>query len=248
MLKILISDREHESTVPGNINRIMSSHQPILRIRMNECFVQYKNGIVQEFQDYLRKTISNIAQDYSLNEAELITKYGTIQLEESLETQPEKATPDLGHSDVISSDDSTSKSKSSKRKNTKAKKKQLPKKKRAKLPVDPSTICMARKQDGNQCTRRKKEGQEYCGKHIKNRKYGRIDEPSPHFDKKLSKNSNYLATKIEKINGVEYLVDDNNVVYHKNISKPSIVGVKVDSNTLCPLEKIQEDLRRKVGN
>ena len=49
------------------------------------------------------------------------------------------------------------------------------KKKRKKTILKEGERCMARKQDGEQCTRRKKDTHEYCGKHIKNRPYGRID-------------------------------------------------------------------------
>ena len=36
--------------------------------------------------------------------------------------------------------------------------------------------CMARKQDGCQCTRSRRKDSDYCGKHIKARKWGRVDE------------------------------------------------------------------------
>jgi hypothetical protein len=43
-------------------------------------------------------------------------------------------------------------------------------------PIEKQFCCLARKQDGGQCTRRRKEGDEYCGKHAIQRKYGRIDD------------------------------------------------------------------------
>ena len=104
-------------------------------------------------------------------------------------------------------------------------------KKRKKKNVKSCDICMARKQDGNQCTRRKKDGQEYCGKHIKNRKYGRIDDNSNILDK-LADDDNYIMTWIETFNGQEYLVDSNNIVYTKNIENPSIVGRKISDGVL----------------
>ena len=93
---------------------------------------------------------------------------------------------------------------------------------------------MARKQDGNQCTRRKKDHTDYCGKHIKNRKYGRIDDYSNIVDK-LAEDDNYIMTWIETFNGVEYLVDSNNIVYTNDVITPEIVGKK---NTDGTLEKI----------
>ena len=37
-------------------------------------------------------------------------------------------------------------------------------------------LCMARKADGLQCTRRRRDGTEFCGKHASNLKYGRVDD------------------------------------------------------------------------
>lgn len=39
-----------------------------------------------------------------------------------------------------------------------------------------SGICIARKQDGDQCTRKSKEGSVFCGKHIVNQKYGCVND------------------------------------------------------------------------
>lgn len=49
-----------------------------------------------------------------------------------------------------------------------------------------SDRCLARKQGGFQCTKRKQDGSEYCGGHKNTRPYGRIDEeyvgPDTHTD------------------------------------------------------------------
>ena len=90
------------------------------------------------------------------------------------------------------------------------------KKKKKKNANESVNLCMARKQDGNQCTRRKKDLGEYCGKHINNRKYGRIDDHSNIVDK-LAEDDNYIMTWIESFDGKEYLVDSNNIVYTTNI-------------------------------
>ena len=81
-----------------------------------------------------------------------------------------------------------------------------------------SLICMARKQDGTQCTRRKKQNCDYCGKHVTSRRYGRID------DNNTCKSLNVIKTKLENINGTDYLVDDNNIVFSYNVDKPSVIG------------------------
>uniref|UniRef100_A0A6C0EJ86 Uncharacterized protein n=1 Tax=viral metagenome TaxID=1070528 RepID=A0A6C0EJ86_9ZZZZ len=88
-------------------------------------------------------------------------------------------------------------------------------------------ICMARKQDGNQCTRKKKFG-EFCGKHETNQKFGRIDDYNNLIDK-LSQDDNYIMTWVETINDKEYLVDSNNVVYTNNLNNPQIIGKKINN-------------------
>ena len=105
------------------------------------------------------------------------------------------------------------------------------KKKKKKNKLEPSLLCMARKQDGNQCTRRRKGCEEYCGKHIKNRRFGRIDEHSNNIDK-LAENDNYIMTWVEIFEGDEYLVDSNNVVYSRDITSPKIVGKKIGEGIL----------------
>jgi len=100
------------------------------------------------------------------------------------------------------------------------------KKKKKKGGFDESVcLCMARKQDGNQCTRRKKDTNDYCGKHVTNRKYGRIDDHSNIVDK-LAEDDNYIMTWVEEFDGKEFLVDSNNVIYTKDVSSPIIIGRK----------------------
>lgn len=91
-------------------------------------------------------------------------------------------------------------------------------------------LCMARKQDGNQCTRRRKDNLEFCGKHTNNKKYGRIDDYSNIIDKLAE--DNYIMTWIEEFNGKEYLVDSNNIVYTKDVSSPIIIGKKLTNGTM----------------
>ena len=89
---------------------------------------------------------------------------------------------------------------------------------------------MARKQDGNQCTRKKKNG-DFCGKHEKHQKYGRIDDYN-NLVEKLSQDDNYIMVWTESINNKEYLVDSNNIVYTKNLNSPEIIGKKKSNNLI----------------
>ena len=94
-----------------------------------------------------------------------------------------------------------------------------------KKPTKKCTICMAKKADGFQCTRRKKPGGDYCGKHIKKLKFGRIDDELRYSDK-----SKYIKTKRENIDGEYYLVDDQNLVYSCSKTHPLLLGKKVIVN------------------
>tara|TARA_B100001093_G_scaffold442236_1_gene443825 strand:+ start:1462 stop:1962 length:501 start_codon:yes stop_codon:yes gene_type:complete len=99
----------------------------------------------------------------------------------------------------------------------------IKKKKRKKNRVlDKNELCMAKKADGHQCTRRRKDGNEYCGKHLNNLKFGRIDD-----DDKYNDTNKYIKTTREKIDGIDYLVDSNNTVYSFDKNNPTIIGQKI---------------------
>lgn len=110
--------------------------------------------------------------------------------------------------------------------------KKISKKKYKKNSIDKSLQCMAKKADGKQCTRRRKvkdnDGNiiepciEYCGKHIKSIKYGRIDD-----DEKFKDTDKYIRTVRENIDGEFYLVDKDNRVYSYNKEFPVLLGKKI---------------------
>ena len=92
-------------------------------------------------------------------------------------------------------------------------------------------LCMAKKADGCQCTRRRKENNEYCGKHLGNLKFGRIDD-----DEKYKDTDKYIKTMHEKINGNDYLVDENNVVYSFDKNNPTVIGAKINGKLVLANE------------
>jgi len=98
-------------------------------------------------------------------------------------------------------------------------------KKYKKKPAKKGNICMAKKADGFQCTRRKKDKMEYCGKHIKKLKFGRIDDELRYSDK-----TKYIKTKRENIDGEYYLVDEQNLVYSCSKTHPLLLGKKMIIN------------------
>ena len=100
----------------------------------------------------------------------------------------------------------------------------LKKKKRKKNRIlDKNELCMAKKADGHQCTRRRKDGKEFCGKHLNNLKFGRIDD-----DDKYNDTNKYIKTTHEKIDGIDYLVDSNSTVYSFDKNNPTIIGSKIN--------------------
>lgn len=78
--------------------------------------------------------------------------------------------------------------------------------------------CSARKQDGMRCTRRHKEGSRFCGKHENNLKFGEYNQTED--------NDSEQTIRVIKItiDGKNYLMDNNNIVYTDNQEKPEVVG------------------------
>ena len=110
------------------------------------------------------------------------------------------------------------------------------KRKRKVVPKD--QCCLGRKQFGEQCTRRKKPGSEFCGSHMKSLPYGRIDDEQNYLCKvkgkrgrKKKKNtleddSEYIQTWVDKELGDAYLIDKHNTVYSNDPKSPKIIGKK----------------------
>jgi hypothetical protein len=97
--------------------------------------------------------------------------------------------------------------------------------------------CLGRKNDLTQCTRKRKDGHEFCGSHIKNLPNGKVGDDGACFNKKKGKrgrkrknlmdnqNDNGILTTKKYINGSVYLVDSRNIVYTFRDDKPVILGV-----------------------
>lgn len=105
----------------------------------------------------------------------------------------------------------------------------IKRKNRRNLPM--SEMCMGRKLDMQQCTRRRQEGSEYCASHSKKLKMGRIDEPFPSEllkgkrgrRKKQVVNveqQDCISTYVEVINRQKFLIDDYSRVYYYNEINP----------------------------
>ena len=99
----------------------------------------------------------------------------------------------------------------------------LQKRKRIKNSVPLHERCNALRASGEQCTRRKKEGECFCGTHIKGVPHGVIDM--------TKEQTNITKVKVwqQDINGIIYFLDKNFNVYdpqdvHQNIMNPKIIA------------------------
>ncbi len=111
-----------------------------------------------------------------------------------------------------------------------------PTKKYKKHPVkSKDDICIAKKSDGLQCTRKKKDDTQYCGKHSSNQRYGTIELD----DNNIDDCDKYIMTWTEQIDGINYLIDSNNIVYSSNIDNPEILGKKSKEGKLILLSDLK---------
>lgn len=89
--------------------------------------------------------------------------------------------------------------------------------------------CLAIKKDTEQCTRRRRVGINFCGKHILKQPYGIINDDNIN-------NDDYISVIPEMFDGTEYLVDENKNVYTNNLECPERVGQKI-SQGVCNFSK-----------
>ena len=118
------------------------------------------------------------------------------------------------------------------------------KRKRTKNTISYFDRCCAKRSNGEQCTRKKKEGFEYCGTHVKGIPHGIVEEGKENIDE--SKNSSSQATHkievwVQDIQGIMYYIDKNNNVYQAedivmNKLNPKIIAkyVRVDNQYKIP--------------
>lgn len=103
------------------------------------------------------------------------------------------------------------------------------KRKRIKNVVPQYDRCCAYRANNEQCTRRKKDGSNYCGTHIKGTPHGIVSSTDV-TDVKIKKKQIWA----EEIKGICYYIDDSNNVYDhediiKNKENPKIIAkYKVD--------------------
>lgn len=107
---------------------------------------------------------------------------------------------------------------------------------RRSLPKD--LQCLGRKIDGQQCTRSRRNGEEFCLSHMKRLPHGRIDDPNFAGKEKgkrgrkkkevVYNEEEYLCVHLELIKGKQYLVDENGNVFSYNLEAPKFLGKRVE--------------------
>jgi hypothetical protein len=85
---------------------------------------------------------------------------------------------------------------------------ELSKKKRSKNDIPSPNRCIAKRANGEQCTRRKKEECDFCGTHSKGTPQGLFQTTS-----QPKKNNENLEVFVEEIKGIVYYIDKYNNVY-----------------------------------
>lgn len=111
------------------------------------------------------------------------------------------------------------------------------KRKRVKNAVNLNDRCCAKRASEEQCTRRKKEGYEYCGTHLKGTPHGICDKDAA-SDKQQGQK---VEVWVQDIQGIVYYIDKNYNVYQAediivNKQNPKVIAkyVKNGDNYFIP--------------
>ena len=118
-------------------------------------------------------------------------------------------------------------------------------KKRNRKKIDKDLMCKGRKLDGLQCTRKKKDGCDFCQSHLRKLPNGRIDEESK-LPKKNNKrgrkpkvesdprqhDNDYITLWEDIINDEKVLIDIYNNVFTFDMNNPKFLGKKTIDNTI----------------
>ena len=99
------------------------------------------------------------------------------------------------------------------------------KRKRVKNIVPYYDRCCAYRANGERCTRRRKDDQQFCGTHVKGQPHGVVSEDDKNSTSKFKK----ITVRQQDIKGIIYYIDDNNNVYDPNdimngIKNPKIIA------------------------
>lgn len=104
------------------------------------------------------------------------------------------------------------------------------KRKRIKNAIPTLNRCSAKRANGEQCTRRRKDNCNFCGTHEKGRPHGLINQ-----DSKPSDEIRNIEVRAQEIMGIVYYIDNYNNVYKtedilSEKENPEIIGRYEESN------------------
>jgi hypothetical protein len=105
------------------------------------------------------------------------------------------------------------------------------KRKRVKNFVPIYDRCCAKRASNEQCTRRKKEGSEYCGTHLKGTPHGIMDTTG-----EQKNNTQKVEVYAQEIQGIIYYIDKNNNVYQAE----DIISNKINPKIIAKYVKNDE--------
>ena len=105
------------------------------------------------------------------------------------------------------------------------------KRKRVKNVVPFFDRCCAKRANEEQCTRRKKEGSEYCGTHVKGSPHGIMEQESDNNNTKV--NIQKVEVWAQDIQGIIYYIDNMDNVYQAE----DIVGNKMNPKIIAKYVK-----------
>ena len=130
-------------------------------------------------------------------------------------------------------------------------------KKRCKKVINLDMICIGRKLDNKQCTRKKHNDSDFCKSHFIKLSNGRIDQPTQvnlrnkrgrkrkvEFDPRQYDNE-YITLWEDIINGEKVLVDSNNNIYTYDLQTPQYIGKKDIFNKLDITKILNKILPKK---
>ncbi len=105
-------------------------------------------------------------------------------------------------------------------------------KKRIKNTVPQFERCTAKRSNGEQCTRRRKDDECFCGTHIKGTPHGIINQ-----DTSGSEQYKKVNVWIQEISGISYYIDNNYNVYNME----DIIQNKMNPRVIYKWKKSNED-------
>ena len=110
------------------------------------------------------------------------------------------------------------------------------KRKRVKNTVPIQERCLAKRANGEQCTRKKKEGCDYCGTHTKGVPCSIMDDNEESGGDKSKLNQQSVNIWVQNIKGIEYFIDSSQNVYKhedviNNSTNPRIIAKYSKSET-----------------